>query len=210
MRRNTNRQPDHEQLVAAAIAAAFEEGLHAVSLESVAARCDVPLKVVERLQPDVNPLVAEAFSRIVSAELAEVKRVVLAHPSPVRQLWALLETLAEPVRAEVDSVWLESWSLGRRNAELGAAVREQESAWHVLVAAVVRRGVKSGDFLPVDADDVAAQILAMIDGVNAYALVGYRSDLDRMRLLTSIARAELGARFEDVVHTPAPSPTLAV
>ena len=74
-------------------------------------------------------------------------------------------------------------------------MREEEGAWHVFVAAVIRRGVKSGDFLAVDPDEVAAQLLAMIDGVNAYALVGYSSDLDRMKILTAIARAELGMRF---------------
>ena len=202
MRRSTNRHPDYEQLVLAAVTTALEDGLHAVTLEAVAAGCGSSVKAVQRVVPDVRPLVAEAFTRIVAAELAEVRRLVLAHPTPVWQLQTLLETLAEPVRAEVDSVWLEAWSLGRRNAQLGAAVCEQEAAWHALVAAVVRRGVKAGDFLPVDADDVAAQILAMIDGVNAYALVGYRSDLDRMRLLTAIARAELGVRFDRDVLRP--------
>jgi AcrR family transcriptional regulator len=197
MRRNTDRSLDHEQLVAAAVSLTFDDGLHALTHAALAVRSGATPKAVHQLYPDLAPLVAETFDRIAGAELAEVKRLVLANPSPVRQLQVLLETLAEPVRAEVDAVWLESWSLGRRNPALGAAVREQEGAWHTLVAAVLRRGIKAGDFLPVDADDVAAQILAVIDGVNAYALVGYRSDLDRMRLLTAIARAQLGVRFDE-------------
>src|ERR1700712_3160376 len=162
MRRNTKRPVDHEQLVAAAVSLAVDDGVHALTHDALAARYGAAPKAVRQLYPDLAPLIAETFSRIVGAELAEVKRIVLAHPSPVRQLQVLLETLAEPVRGEGDAVWLEAWGLGRRSAVLGAAVREQEGAWHTLVAAVVRRGMKSGDFLPVDADEVAAQILAMI------------------------------------------------
>ena len=196
MRRFKHRRVEPDEIRMAAVGVAFEQGLHSVTLETIAERLQVPLRSVTADRPDQSVVIAEAFSRIVAAELAEVKRVVLAYPSPVKQMTALLETLAEPSRAEVDSVWLESWSLGRRNLALGAAVREEEGAWHVFVASVVRRGVRSGDFLAVDPDEVAAQLLAMIDGVNAYALVGYRSDLDRLKLLTTIARAELGVSFE--------------
>lgn len=179
----------------AAVGVAFDLGLHAVSPSTVAERLGAPERSVSAAWPDADQLVATTFSRIVAAELAEVKREVLAHPSPVQQLNVLLDTLAEPVRVDVDSVWLESWSLGRRNPTLGDAVRAEEGAWHTFVAAVVRRGVKSGDYLEVDPEEVAAHLLAVIDGVNAYSLVGYRTDLDRLRLLHAVARTHLGARF---------------
>jgi AcrR family transcriptional regulator len=181
-----------DDLVEAAVAVAFDDGLHAVTAETVAARAGTSAKVVLQHRPDIAAFVAEVFERIVGAELAEVKRVVLAHPAPSAQLSALLETLALPVRMDVDSVWLESWSLGRRSPELAAAVRAEEGAWHAFVAAVIRRGVRSGDFLPADPETVAHLLLAVIDGVNAYSLVGYHSDLDRMRLLVSVVRSELG------------------
>ena len=181
-----------DELVEAAVSVAFDDGLHAVTPTAVAARCSTTPKVVLQHFPDPEAFIAEVFQKIVGAELAEVKRVVLAHPAPTVQLSALLETLALPVRMDVDCVWLESWSLGRRNAALGAAVRAEEGAWHAFVAAVIRRGVRSGDFLPADPDTVAHLLLAVIDGVNAYSLVGYHSEIDRMRLLTAVVRSELG------------------
>lgn len=181
-----------DELVEAAVAVAFDQGLHAVTAASVAARAGTTPKVVLHHRPDMSGFVAEVFQTIVGAELAEVKRVVLAHPAPPVQLSALLETLALPVRLDVDAVWLESWSLGRRNLALGAAVRAEEGAWHAFVAAVIRRGVRSGDFLPADPETVAHLLLAVIDGVNAYSLVGYHSEIDRMRLLTAVVRSELG------------------
>jgi AcrR family transcriptional regulator len=196
VRNSKHRHLEQEEIVTAAVGVAFDLGLHAVTPSSVAARLGAPERAVTAAWPDADELVATTFSRVVAAELAEVKREVLAHPSPVAQLTVLLDTLAEPVRVDVDSVWLESWSLGRRNAALGDAVRAEEGAWHTFVAAVVRRGVKSGDHLDVDPDEVAAHLLAVIDGVNAYSLVGYRTDLDRLRLLQAVARTHLGTSFE--------------
>jgi AcrR family transcriptional regulator len=210
VRHNKHRHLEQEEVVTAAVGVAFDLGLHAVSPSAVAARLGAPERSVSAVWPGADQLVATTFSRIVAAELAEVKRVVLANPSPVHQLSVLLETLAEPVRADVDAVWLESWSLGRRNLALGEAVRAEEGAWHTFVAAVVRRGVKSGDYLQVEPDEVAAHLLAVIDGVNAYSLVGYHTDLDRLRLLHAVARTHLGATFDadpaaDVRPVPVPA-----
>lgn len=195
MRTSKHRHLEQEEVVVAAVGVAFDLGLHAVTVPAVAARIGVAERSVSAAWPDVETLVATTFSRIVAAELAEVKRQVLANPSPVQQLEVLLETLAEPVRADVDSVWLESWSLGRRNPLLGEAVRTEEGAWHAFVAAVIRRGVKTGDHPDVDVDQVASHLLAVIDGVNAYSLVGYRTDIDRLRLLHAVARTHLGTTF---------------
>jgi AcrR family transcriptional regulator len=203
VRKNKHRHLEQEEVVTAAVGVAFDLGLHAVTGASVADRLAVAEKSVTAAWPDADELVATTFSRIVAAELAEVKREVLANPSPVRQLSVLLDTLAEPVRVDVDAVWLESWSLGRRNPALGDAVRAEEGAWHTFVAAVVRRGVKSGDWVEVDPDEVAAHLLAVIDGVNAYSLVGYHTDLDRLRLLHAVARTHLGAQFDpDAAEMP--------
>jgi AcrR family transcriptional regulator len=196
VRQNKHRHLEQEEVLTAAVGVAFDRGLHAVTPSAVAERIGVPEKSVLLAWSDADELVATTFSRIVAAELAEVKREVLANPSPVRQLSVLLDTLAEPVRVDVDAVWLESWSLGRRNPALGDAVRAEEGAWHTFVAAVVRRGVKAGAYLDVDPDEVAAHLLAVIDGVNAYSLVGYRTDLDRLRLLHAVARTHLGAQFD--------------
>ena len=199
MRNDKRRQVEQEEVLAAAADVAVELGLHAVSIPAVAERLGVHRKVVERMWPSGEPLVAMAFSRAVGAELAEVQRDVLAHPSPVDQLVELLGSLAEPV-PYLDALWVESWSLGRRNRALGAAVRTEESAWHTLVASVVRRGIESGDFTAEDPDEVATHLLAVVDGVNAYSLVGYDSEVNRLRLLHAVAQSHLG------VPLPVPQP----
>ncbi len=196
MRRSDRPCIGPDEVVTAAVAVAFDAGLYGVTLEAVAAHLRISRRAVVRVQADEQRLVADAFDRIARGELAETKRIVLANPSPAHQLRILLEVIAEPSGVEMDIIWAQSWSLGQSNQVLGAMVRGHEAAWHSLVASVVRRGVKFDDFFAVDADEFAAQILAICAGVNAYSLVGYRSDVDRMHLITSLVRAELGVKFD--------------
>ncbi|MFD1722803.1 TetR family transcriptional regulator C-terminal domain-containing protein [Amnibacterium endophyticum] len=203
MRRFKHRLLSEDELHAAAAAVAVEQGLHAVSLQAVADRLQVPLKSALALRPVEADLVSAAYTSVVAAELAEVKRLVLGRPAPRGQLTALLDTLGQPSRAEVDAVWLEAWGLGRRNPALAAAVRAEEGAWHAFVGAVIRRGVRAGDFPEVDPDAVASRLLVTLTGVNAYALVDYRSHVDRAELLRAVARAELGMVFDGVEAVPA-------
>ena len=80
----------------------------------------------------------------------------------------------------------------RTNVALRAAVHDSEAAWHALVAGVIRRGARNGDFPQADADEIAAHRITVVDGINSYELIGYRSDFDRMRLLIRVVRTELG------------------
>jgi AcrR family transcriptional regulator len=186
------RHLEQEEVLAAAAEVAIELGLHAVSIPAVAARLDVPKRAVLELWPSDEALVATAFSRVVGAELTEVHDDVLSHESPAQQLAVLLGSLAEPM-PHLDALWVESWSLGRRNRALGAAVRTEEEGWHALVATVVQSGIASGDFTMGDPEEVATHLLAVVDGVNAYSLVGYDTDVDRLQLLHAVARTHLGA-----------------
>ena len=176
------------------------EGLLALTPERLARALDVR---EDQLDIDVEAVAGEAYQVLSVAEIAEVRRTVLANPSPVAQMRALLAWLATPPE-DSDAIRLEAWALSRRNPALRTAVQGNESAWHALVASVVRRGARSGDFPQTDADEIAAQVISLVDGINAYQLIGYRSDFDRTRLLTRLLRAELG-----LVWGPALSDALA-
>jgi AcrR family transcriptional regulator len=182
------RRVDRSAALLAAAEILKEHGLLALTAPALASRLRVPEREVA---PDLDALVAEAYRGLGVEELASVRRIVLANPSPVEQMRALLKWLATPPE-DSDAIRLEAWVLSRRNPALRTAVQESEAAWHGLVAAVIRRGARSGDFPAADADDVAAHVIALVDGINNYELIGYRSDIDRMRVLTRVLRAELG------------------
>lgn len=171
---------------------ALEQGLAAVTLRSIAARAGVTPALVAHYQPNMDALVASTFGTIVAAEIDEVERLLAALPGPRDRLGALLDTLLDGSRDDVTVVWVEAWAIGRRNDALAASVREQMDAWQGVVQGVVEEGVAGAGFETDDAAATAWQLLGMIDGLNAQALVRWGDASDRGSLIHRAVEGMLG------------------
>lgn len=187
--RNRARIVDQEEIARVASALLNAEGPLAVTAARLGEELGVPAR---QFEVDLDGVLADAYRSLSVAESAQVKRTILANPSPVEQMRALLAVLATPPEDDSDAFRLESWVLARTNPALRSAVQDSAAAWHALVASVIRRGARSGHFREADADEVAAHVISLVEGINSYHLIGYRSDFDRMRLLTRVLQAELG------------------
>ncbi|BDZ55274.1 TetR/AcrR family transcriptional regulator [Agromyces marinus] len=150
---------------------ALENGLGAVTLRAVAARAGVTPALVAHYRPSMEALVAETFEAVVAAELAELADLLAAHPGPAERLGALLDTLLDGTRDDVTVIWVEAYAIGRANEVLAASVRAQMDAWQSLIRDVIDAGVLEAGFRTADAAAAAWQLLGMIDGLNAQALV---------------------------------------
>lgn len=180
------------EIADAARGVALEQGLAAVTLRSIAARAGVAPALVAHYEPNMDALVASTFSTIVGAEIDEVARLIAAQPEPRRRLGTLLDTLLDGARDDVTVVWVEAWALGRRNDALAASVRAQMDAWQVVVQGVIEQGVAEAGFETDDAAATAWQLLGMIDGLNAQALVRWGDTGDRGSLIHRAVEGLLG------------------
>jgi len=189
------RKPPAErraELAAAARALALDEGLSAVTLRAVAARAGVTPALVAHYHESMDGLVAETFVSVVAAEIDEMRALLAAEPNPVRGLAALMSTLLDGSRDDVTVIWVEAFALGRRNTALGSVVRDQMDAWRDVIEDVIGAGVASGDFRAEDPRAVAWQLLGMIDGLNAQALVRWGGAAERGSQLAHALEGMLG------------------
>lgn len=196
MSRAARRPPAERraELSAAARDVALADGLAAVTLRSVAARAGVAPALVAHYHPAMDELVASAFRAVVAAELDEVRALLAPVESPSARLAALLRTLLDGTREDVTLVWVEAWALGRRNEALAAAVRDEMDAWQALILSVIDDGISTGDFRPDDPAQAAWQLLGMIDGLNAQALVRWGAGGERGPALARAVEGMLGLR----------------
>ena len=190
------------EITDAARAVALEHGLYAVTLRSVAARIDVAPALVAHYEPNMDALVANTFGAIVAAELAELEDLVAPLPTPSARLANLLDTLLDGTRDDVTVIWVEAWALGRRNEALAQRVREEMDDWRVFVQGIVRAGVVAGEFETDDAASVAWQLLGMIDGLNAHALVRWEDATDRGSRIGHAVEGMLGLGRGTLAPTP--------
>ncbi|PRB41212.1 TetR family transcriptional regulator [Arthrobacter sp. MYb23] len=190
------------EILEAAREIALEEGLTALTLRNVAARVGVASGLVAHYQPTMDTLVSSTFATIVAAETQEVAGLLSQQPGPPERLGLLVETLLDNSRLDVTAIWVEAWTLGRRNEALAASVREQMDAWQKVFQGVVEDGNASGDFNVSDAAAVAWQILGMVDGLNAQALVRWNGITDRGTHLAHAVEGMVGAARGSLATTP--------
>ncbi len=190
------------EILEAAREIALEEGLTALTLRNVAARVGVASGLVAHYQPTMDTLVSSTFATIVAAETQEVAGLLSQQPGPPERLGLLVETLLDNSRLDVTAIWVEAWTLGRRNEALAASVREQMDAWQKVFEGVVEDGNASGDFNVSDAAAVAWQILGMVDGLNAQALVRWNGITDRGTHLAHAVEGMVGAARGSLVTNP--------
>ena len=180
------------EIARAAREIALDEGLPALTLRAVASRIGVTPALVSHYQPSMDALVASTFGAIVAAEIGEVAEELAPCGTSVAALQTLINTLLGPQRSTVTAVWLDAWSLGRRHAALAAEVGVQMDAWQAFLSEVLLTGCTRGEFRATDPDALAWQLLAIIDGLNAHAVVRY-GHAERLRgLVRTDAEPELG------------------
>ena len=179
------------QIGDAARAIATESGLSAVTLRAVATEVGVAPALVAHYVPSMDDLVADTFAAVVGDELAEVIALAADRGSAADALSGVLASLLDDGRAEVTLVWVQSWSLGRRNDALAARVREQMDGWRVFLGGILERGRGAGEFRCDDPAAIAAQTLGMVDGLNAHSLVAWQDASERVRLLLRSVEALL-------------------
>ena len=91
--------------------------------------------------------------------------------TPTGKMDALMNYLLDESSEDASALWLDAWSLGRRNAPLAAEANALTAEWLECIAEIVRSGVDSGEFRVADADVAARRLLTMIDGLGAQMVV---------------------------------------
>ncbi|MCP2370813.1 AcrR family transcriptional regulator [Agromyces terreus] len=182
------------EIAAAAREVAVEDGISALTLRSIAARIDVAPALVAHYEPNMESLIARTFGGIVQAELIEVGALVADLATPRARLSHLLDTLLDGTRDDVTLIWVEAWAMGRRNEALAQRVRDEMDDWHAFLLGIVTAGVAEGEFETDDPAGVAWQLLGMIDGLNAHALVRWGDSGERGSRIGHAVEGMLGMR----------------
>ncbi len=182
----------HGELLAKAVEIATAEGLSAVTLRRVAADLGVTPGLVSHYFSAAEQLITAAFRAAAVADLAEARSRVDAAAGPVGKIDALMDYVLDDSSDDASALWLEAWSLGRRNAPLAAEAKELTGEWLQCIADIVRAGKEAGDFEVADVDVAARRLLTMIDGLGAQKVVRAVPVDDAKHIARAYFASELG------------------
>jgi AcrR family transcriptional regulator len=122
---------------------------------------------------------------------------VAAADTPTGKMDALMDYVLDVSSEDASALWLDAWSLGRRNDPLAAAANALTNEWLECIADIVRSGVAAGEFLVADAGVAARRLLTMIDGLGAQMVVRAVPSGEAKHIARSYFTAELGIGTRD-------------
>lgn len=161
----------HGELLAKAVEIAHAEGLSAVTLRRVAADMGVTAGLVSHYFSAAEQLIAAAFRAAAQADLDSARARVGAAESASDKMSAMIDYVLADDGDEGSALWLETWTLSRRNAALAAAADELTDRWLGILAEIVALGRDAGEFTVADVDAAARRLLTLIDGLGSQKVV---------------------------------------
>ncbi|WP_164478445.1 TetR/AcrR family transcriptional regulator [Mycolicibacterium stellerae] len=187
----------HGELLAKAVEISAAEGLSAVTLRRVASDLNVTPGLVSHYFSSAEQLITAAFTTAAVADLADARTRVAAAETATAKMDALMDYVLDESSEDASALWLDAWSLGRRNAALAAEANTLTDAWLEILADIVRLGVGSGEFHAADADVAARRLLTMIDGLGAQMVVRAVPSREAKHIARSYFTSELGIAERD-------------
>jgi AcrR family transcriptional regulator len=181
------------ELLAKAVEISQAEGLSAVTLRRVATDLGVTPGLVSHYFSSAEQLIAAAFRSAADADLDAARARVAAAPTPTVAIDTLMDYVLGDVSEEASSLWLDAWSLGRRNPTLAAEVPALTEAWLDLIGGVILAGRDAGEFHVTEVEASARRMLILIDGLGAQKVIRDAADDEIKHIARSYVASELGS-----------------
>ena len=154
-----------ETIVAAALAVMQRKGIAATTVRDIAAELGTSSGLIHHYVASMDNLLAEAFGRVASDDLAVTSAAVAVGVDPIEKLRLFFHTY---IRADGDTgmqLWLDAWAEAARRPALQAISRQLNQDWQQLLCDIIGQGQVAGVMHSDDPPASAWRILSLLDGL---------------------------------------------
>lgn len=188
------RTVDHDErrsmILEAFVTLAVREGLHAVSMRSVAAEAGISLRLVQYYFKTKTGLMQAGLTMLdrLSNERWANRAANLPQPSTATEILKALFVEALPTdsrQRDFHLLWMSYAVLGMTDTEIPNRVFiEGPNQLLQRIASLLKQGQAAGEFgVELDADNEAAILLGLVHGLSTAVMVGLQSGEAALKLL---------------------------
>jgi AcrR family transcriptional regulator len=164
------------QILKAAVQVIAEKGLCDTGIKDVADRAGTSPALVIYYFGKKDVLLAEALAFAEERFYAVTADAVAELASARDRLVQLVRCSCSVGEAEDDFeewvLWLDLWARAPRDPDVAKDRQAMDQRWRTTIGEIVRQGQAGGEFAPVDADDFALRLAALIDGLAILVVLG--------------------------------------
>jgi AcrR family transcriptional regulator len=157
------------QILKAAVQVIAEKGLCDTGIKDVADQAGTSPALVIYYFGRKDILLAEALSFADERFYAETADAIAGLASARARLVELVLCSCWVGEGEDDFdewvLWLDLWARAPRDPDVARDREAMDRRWRTAIADIVRQGQAAGEFAPVDVDDFALRLAALIDGL---------------------------------------------
>ena len=189
---------DRTELLRAARAVAAERGFESLRFGDVSDATGVPVSSLQYAFGTREALVREVLRRGVADELQRLRDAIAGETDPWRRIELFIRmgiSIDDDRRREAWLLWMQYWRAAARDPELHEESAATTRGWRTLIKRAVEDGVLMGHFaIAGSADEAAASVVALVDGLSLQVFVGDRqmSSARATRAAVRSARRILG------------------
>jgi AcrR family transcriptional regulator len=170
-------KPDRRHaLIAAAFHRLAQQGFEGLRTRDVAADVGVNIATLHYYFPTKEALIRG----VIGQAMQRFSETMPGNGSPVEQLRGHLRALARLLK-EDQQLWAVMGELvlrAPRDADLGHIFRQTDGYWHRTLRDLIGRCIEQGAIDPrVDADDMAALMIAAVKGISLPTMAGSRPEV---------------------------------
>ncbi len=185
------------QIIEAAMAVFAREGFHEARMEDIAKESQLGKGTLYLYFKSKDAIIAALLRYFFTLPLKRLRAIESGEGSVSDLLLAYThELVSEAERLAVfSSITFEFYAVAMRDKEVRRFFGEFFTGYRAALVRVLQRGIASGEFRPVDPDEIAVTIIALLEGLNLLntidrnALRIRESSESSMRLLLDAIKA---------------------
>lgn len=152
----------------------LDRGLAATTVREIATLADVSIGTITYHFESVDDILAEVLRDSSKRFTERVMDEAFTLPGALERLDFLIDTDLPDTEASTAQfrLWLEYWARAIHDPELAVVHSERHSFERGVIERIISDGVATGEFVTADASTVAAEFLALLEGLGLQVCLG--------------------------------------